>query len=127
MEKLDKDSVFDALKKYTGGFLKKKLIELAVKDLTRLLFSSLPFLAWGPLAVVVRFVITNLVIKILDKTIIGAHVLYIYGDTTFDLKKVEKIIQKINKLKKGVSDAEKEMLDKELAAASRELIRFGTL
>lgn len=64
-------------------------------------------------------------IQILDQTIIGAHVLYIYADTTFDRLKVEAIISKINRLGKGASIAEIKRLDAELATASIELIRFN--
>jgi len=114
-----------ALKDYAGGVLKRKLIELATDNIMRWLFSRLPFLAWGPLGTIVSFFVTKLVIQILDQTIIGAHVLYIYADTTFDRMKVEAIISKINRLGKGVSIAEIKKLDDELAAASIELIRFN--
>lgn len=115
------------LRNYAGGLLKRKLIQLATDNIVEWLFSRLPFLAWGPFSVIVSFIVTKIVIRILDQTIIGAHVLYIYADTTFDRKKVEAIILKINRLGKGASIAEIKMLDKELAIASRELIRFGTL
>lgn len=122
-----KKALFDALKNYGGGVLKKKLIELGTKQITQWLFSRLPFLAWGPVGMIVSWVVTKVVIRIIEKTIIGAHVLYIYADTTFDRKAVEKIIKQINQLDKGVTDEERQRLDKDLAIASRELIRFGTL
>lgn len=122
-----KKKIFDALKDYAGGALKKKIIELATGEITQWLFSRLPFLAWGPIGAIVSWIVTKGIIRIIDKTIIGAHVLYIYADTTFDRKSVEKIIKKINQFGKEVTDEERKKLDDELAIDVRELIRYGTI
>lgn len=127
MAKWAKNPLVNALAGYAGGVIKSKIIELATGEITRWLFARLPFLAWGPLGAIVSWVVTKGIIKIIDKTIIGAHVLYIYADTTFDRKAVEKIIKNINQLDKGVTDEERKKLDDELAEASIELIRFGTI
>lgn len=127
MAKSDKKPLLNALAGYAGGAIKSKLIELATGEITRWLFARLPFLAWGPIGSIVSWFVTKALIKIIDKTIIGAHVMYIYADTTFDRKKVENIIGKINQLKEGVSNEERQKLDDELASASIELIQFGTI
>ena len=91
------DSLPDILKEYIGTTLKKKLIELAVGQIRSRLFSMIPFLAGGILGKIASHFITKGVIFLMDQTIIGAHIGYIYFDEHFDRKKVEKIIIKLIK------------------------------
>ena len=127
MTKDAKDEFLDALKDYIGTQLKKAIIKKVVEQITGWLFRKLAFLAWGPLGSIVTYFVTKGVIWLLDQTIIGAHVLYIYGDTTFDRKRVEKLIQKFNKFDENTTDEERKKLDEELDKALIELMQFGTI
>jgi len=122
------DYIWEALKDYVGGSLKKRLIKMAVEQITKFLFKKLTFLAWGPVGSIVTYFVTKGVVLIIDKTVIGAHVAYIYGDTHFDKLAVIKVIKKFKELEsEGLTDEQKKKLDIELADAGRELIRFGTI
>ena len=122
------DYIFEALKGYVSGPLKKGIIKMAVKQITGFLFKKIAFLAWGPVGSIVTYFVTKGVVLIIDKTIIGAHVLYIYGDTHFDKQAVVKVIMKFRELdKEGLTDEQKKKIDIDLANAGRELIRFGTI
>ena len=120
--------IWEGLKAYTGGSLKKRLIKMAVGQVTKFLFAKLPFLAWGPLGFIVTQLATKAVVYIMDQTIIGAHVAYIYGDTHLDKVRMRNVIKKFRELEKeGMTDEQRKKLDDELADAGRELIRFGTI
>ena len=122
------DYIWEALKNYSGGLLKKNLIKMGVKQVTKIIFKNLSFLAWGPVGKIVTYFVTKGIVLIIDKTVIGAHVLYIYGDTHFDKIAVRKIIKKFKELEgEGLTDEQRKKLDSELAAAGRELIRYGTI
>lgn len=122
------DYIWKALSDYVGGPLKKRLIKMAVDQITKFLFKKLTFLAWGPVGSIVSYFVTKGVILIIDKTVIGAHVAYIYGDTHFDKIAVMKVIKKFKEFEsEGLTDEQRQKLDIELADAGRELIRFGTI
>lgn len=122
------DYILKALKDYVGGPVKKRLVKMATQQIMKFLFKKVAFLVWGPLGPIVGYFVTKGVVLIMDKTVIGAHVLYIYGDVTFDKIAVRKVISKFKELEKeGMTDEQKQKLDIELASAGRELIRYGTL
>ena len=121
----NKKQILDALLNYAGGVVKKRLIKMAVEQLIKVLVTYLPFTMWGPLGVITRYFVTKLVIVIIDKTVIGAHVLYIYGDTHFDAVAVRKIITKFKEFEGEMTDEQRDKLDAELVAAGHELGKFS--
>ena len=121
-------AVQEVLKGYIGQAAKKKIIALAVGQITSRLFAFLPFLAGGPFGWLIGRYATKAIIFIMDKTLIGAHVLYIYGDVHLDKKAVRDIIKKIQKsTEEGLTDEERKKLDDELAEKLISLMEFGTM
>ena len=113
---------------YVGNALKKKLVKLAVEQITQRLFIALPFMAWGPLGSIVVWGVTKGIIFLIDETVVGAHVLYIYGDVHFDKVRVQKMIRKIRAAtKEGLTDEQIKKMDDELALDLIELMEFGTV
>lgn len=119
--------LLDALKNYVGSNLKQKIIKKATEQITRWLFSKLSFLAWGPLGSIVSYFVTKGVIFIIDETLIGAHVLYIYGDATIDRKKVEKVIEEFYKYNGVMTDEEITIIDAKFSVVLPELMELGSL
>lgn len=116
------------LKGYAGSAIKKKLIKLAVEQVAQRLFIALPFLSWGPLGWIVGKYLTKGVMYLFDETLIGAHVLYIYGDVSIDKKAVRNVIVKIQEAsKEGLTDEQIKKLDDELADKLLNLMQLGTI
>jgi len=121
-------AIQEVLVGYAGNAIKKKLIKLAVGQITSRLVAFLPILGAGPIGWIVGKYVTKAVIFIMDKTIIGAHVLYIYGDVHLDKKAVRDVIKKIREsTQEGISDEDRKKLDDELAKKLIDLMEFGTM
>jgi len=106
------------------GLIIKKIVEQAMKAL----LAKLPFLAWGPLGWIASHFLTKLLEFLIDKTILGATILYIDISNAGKVSDVETVIEKIAEAKvKGATNEELDELDKELAKKGRDLIKFGHL
>lgn len=100
------------------------VLKTAVQQVMKYLFSKLAFLSWGPFGGIAQYFVTKLVVIMIDKTILGVHILLIYADVNSDVKEVKELVKKINSLK-GKNADELKGLDEELAKAQLDLIRFG--
>ena len=120
-----KDIVKEVVTGLMRGDLKQRITKMGVDQLLGILISKAPFMSFGPLKGIATFFIKKGVTALMEQTIIGAHVLYIYGDTHFDKLKVQKIIKKMSALEGEMTDEQRQKLDAELASAGRELIHFN--
>ena len=107
------------LRGYIAGLVAKKLLAWLV--------SKAAFLGWGPLGVIVGFFLEKIIDKALEITFLGAMIAYIVIDTNRDLNAVEKILKEVNEREGELTKDDMEDIDKRLAKAGRELIKFGTI
>ena len=108
-----------------GEEFKKRLARYASKQILEMLIKKAAFLSWGPLSWIISEVLYKLAYKFLEATILGLHIIMLEYDVKKDVDKVEKILEKIKSVGEGTTSAEKEKLDKELAEAGIDLIKFN--
>lgn len=107
--------------------LRGYIAKLVTKKLRAWLVSRVAFFSWGPVGFLTSFLLEKLFDKALEITFLGAMVAYIVIDTNRDLNAVEKILKEINEREGELTNDDMEEIDKRLADAGRELIKFGTI
>lgn len=102
------------------------IIKKATSELMEDLIKKFAFLATGPMGWLVTYAVTKGVTFLVTKGVLGAHLMYIYGDAKLDGHNFKKTIKSIRELKKGgMTNEQRKSINAELVANAREYFRMG--
>lgn len=99
------------------------IVQLVTKQAMTALIAVAPFLSFPPLAYMTNVVMSWLVGFILDYTILGINLVYVIGETAYDLYAFKVALAEYAEAKKaGRPEGELDVLEKEIIKRGFELI-----
>jgi len=105
--------------------IKNLIVKLAVKQLKAVVIQKLPWFSGVLINPFLGLILGWVLHKVLDHTILGLYLIYIRLDVAGDVSRVNKVLAEIKERETPLTEEEIEKLDKDLAEAGRDLIRFN--